>query len=60
MARKAEMTKPFVLDTTNEQAIDQRFQRMEHGITAGVFTPRPSKRNCAQCGFKQHCIFVEE
>jgi putative RecB family exonuclease len=60
MARKAEMTKPFVLDTTNEQAIAQRFQRMELGISAGVFTPRPSKRNCAQCGFKRHCIFVEE
>jgi hypothetical protein len=59
MAREASLTKPVALDTTNEQAIEERFSRLEVGLEVGVFTPRPG-RNCRQCGVKAHCIFAED
>jgi putative RecB family exonuclease len=59
MARGASLTKPVALDGTNEQAIEERFSRLEVGLEAGVFTPRPGS-NCRQCGVKAHCIFAED
>ena len=60
MARKQKLTKPMPLDTTNEYAIERRFDIAEDMIEAGIFPPRPSPSNCRQCGFKAHCIFAEE
>lgn len=60
MARKQKLTKPLPLDTTNEYAIERRFDIAEDMIEAGIFPPRPSPSNCRQCGFKAHCIFAEE
>lgn len=60
MARKALLTKPVVLDTTNEWGIEERFRRAQAGKAAGIFTPRPSERNCQQCGFRKHCQFTED
>jgi CRISPR/Cas system-associated exonuclease Cas4 (RecB family) len=60
MARKGEMTKPIPLDATNEYAIERRFEIAEEMIEGGIFPPRPSPRNCRQCGFKAHCIFAED
>lgn len=60
MARGASLTKPVVLDTTNEWAIEERFRRAELAIQAGIFTPRPSPSNCRQCGVKPHCVFSED
>lgn len=60
MTREARLTAPIALDLGNEQAIEERFTRTERAIEAGIYTPRPSARNCGQCGVKQYCIFKEE
>lgn len=60
MTRKASLTTPVALDTTNEWAIQERFARAELAIQAGIFTPRPSDKNCRQCGVRAHCLFVED
>ncbi|MEU5299753.1 RecB family exonuclease [Streptomyces noursei] len=46
-----------VRNLVGRAAVEDRFKRMDEGVKAGAFTPRPAPETCSRCPVQRSCAF---